>query len=378
MHFIFNRVARRHNRLLNSLAGECTRKKLLQTTSRLALLCGAHTGAMMAFEKLPLIDAAWLTLTTAATVGYGDLAAKTLAGRASTVLLMYAAGIALLAQAAGLFFEYRQEKRDRILNGKWRWNMEDHIVFLNSPAENPQGYFKNLLNEFRKSALPQAQKPALIVSGDLKENLSDDLRKLGVAHVNHTATEKIAFANSSLDKASVIVILCQNENNSLSDSVTFDLVMRAREANPNATVIAEAVSDENRKRLLNAGANHVIRPIRSYPELVVRTILAPGTEFVIEEIFNAAGEECVRYDVPLKGKWADVAVNCIKADIGTPLAYVDMSGRVISNANPNKEIEGKAIIALVREGNLKNQDEILATLAPVSSVRGNAATFRPA
>lgn len=366
MRMIFALAARRKNKnLTNSVTEEGLKKRLRSTASSLAALCGLHTGAMMAFEKLSFVDSLWLTLTTAATVGYGDLAAKTLEGRAATSLLMYAGGVALMAQTVSLVFERHQMRRDAILKGKWKWNMEDHIVFLNSPKHNPNGYFKNLVTEFRNSALPHSQRPALIVSPEIGDNLSTKLREKDVGHVSSILTEASSFENSNITKAAVIVVLTHDENDPYADSITLDLVSRARKANPTATIIAETVAEENKQRLLDFGANNVVRTMRSYPEMLVRTILTPGAESVIEDIFNSAGDECVRYNVPIKGTWADIATRFITKDIGIPISYINAEGKTVPGGlDPSTSIEGTGVIAIVRKGNIKPPEEVIKLLSP--------------
>ena len=81
----------------------------------LLILIGLHVAAMMAFEGLSLGEAVWLTFTTITTTGYGDLSAKTPAGRAATIVLIYLSGIFLLTQAGGAFFEFRILRRERAL-----------------------------------------------------------------------------------------------------------------------------------------------------------------------------------------------------------------------------------------------------------------------
>ena len=87
---------------------------------------------MISFEHLGLGEAIWLTFTTITTTGYGDFSAKTTAGRASTIVLIYLSGIFLLTQAGGAFFEFRILRRERKRRGEWRWDMRDHIIFVNA------------------------------------------------------------------------------------------------------------------------------------------------------------------------------------------------------------------------------------------------------
>lgn len=358
---------KRHLRLLRSLSDTTLRQQLLRLAAVLVLLVLAHTVAMRVFEGFSWADSLWLTLTTVTTVGYGDVSATTLWGRAATIILLYAAGIAVLAQVAAMYFEFRQDRRNRILNGQWSWDMQDHIVLINSPKEGTERYFEQLVSQLRHSSLPTGQKPLLIVTSYMSQGIPDSLRAMDVAHVNASSVDAQAIEQSSLAKASIIVVLCHDPINPIWDSVNFDLVTRCREANPNATIVAETVSDDNRQRLINAGANQVVRPIRSYPELLVRTMLAPGTEQVIEDLFDSQGEECVRYAVTYQGKWADLVTKLITADIGLALAFANEQGKVISNPPPHDEINASALFVMVREGNTQDAQAVQALVAQPQS-----------
>src|SRR6185295_9208619 len=73
----------------------------------------------MLIEKLPLLDAIWLTVITLATIGYGDLVAHTPAGRLFTIMLILLGlgAVAYGLQATAGFFlspavrDLRQRRR---------------------------------------------------------------------------------------------------------------------------------------------------------------------------------------------------------------------------------------------------------------------------
>lgn len=360
--YIFHRLS--YARLLKGLSDHSLKAQLWRLGGVLLSLLAMHAVAMVYLEGLSWNDSIWLTLTTVNTVGYGDFSAQTVAGRAVSIILIYGAGIAILAQLAGLYFEYRQDKRQSILNGHWRWGMQDHIVFLNSPRENAERYFEQVLKQLRKSLEGGiADRAVIIVSDQFDSGLPAALRAMNVVHVNSHVAEGRAFVDSSLSAARVVVALSLDEGDLLSDSVNFDLVSRVREANESAMIVAEAVDDGNRDRLKQAGADHVIRPIRSYPELLARTILAPGSEHIIEDMFNSIGEECVKYDVSFEGAWGEIAGRCIVRDIGTPLAYQDAQGHVIANPRPDSIVDARALYVIVRAENLKSVDAVSAAIS---------------
>lgn len=351
MNFIFTMAARRHHRVMRNLSARSFKKKMLQTLGAFSLLFSAHTGAMMKFENMSVGDAAWLTATTATTVGYGDLSAKSLEGRLATALLMYGAGIFVLAQAAGTFFDYRQDRREQLIKGKWSWKMKDHIVVLNAPQDDPERYFKTMIGEMRKSELAQGQKPILLVTNAFPDGLSDDLRTMNVAHVHYNPVEEEGHEKSNIAHASTIVVIARDPADPRTDSVTFDLVSRAREQNPNARIIAEVVESKNFARIKKAGANNVLAPMHNNPNVLSRTILAPGTEQVLSDIADSGNEEMVRYDIQAKGRWIDIQMALGYGDVGTVISYEDASGDVISHQHPFAEVETAALLVLVRKGN---------------------------
>lgn len=321
-----------------------------------------HTLAMVYIEGMPVSDAIWLTMTSATTVGYGDLSAQTTTGRFATIILLYFGGIAILAQAAAMYFEYRQEIRNKMLKGDWSWIMKNHIVILNCTDEIKEAYFINALKQLRSSNLELSSAPVVLVGNAYKDGISDALRKLDVAHVCKSVHDDEALKAASIMDANTIVILSIDSENLSSDSINFEIAYRLREMGVKSTIIAEAVSTESRSRLLSAGANNVVRPVRIYPEMLVRTILAPGSEQIIDDLFDSFGEECVRYDINIKNTWRNIIVSMVDNDIGTPIAYLDNAGCVISNAPPYSEIEALAVFIIVREGNLKSKEELESAL----------------
>jgi voltage-gated potassium channel len=133
-------------------------------------------------------------------------------------------------------------------------------------------------------------------------------------------------------------------------------------------ISAEVVKDSNRDRLRKVGADSVLRPIRAYPELLMRAILAPGSEQVIETIFDSFGEECIRYDVTIEAKWLDIVYALTSEDLGIPIAYEDKNG-IIFNTPPSKKIiNAKALFSIVHEGHIKNNQEIEKALKSINQV----------
>ena len=93
-------------------------------------------------------------------------------------------------------------------------------------------------------------------------------------------------------------------------------------------VIVECVEDENRIRMTKLGVKSVIRPIRSYPEILVRAMESPGSELIIEDMFTHDKDHFVRYPLWLEGDcWRDVVAAMMMSNIGTLLACIGKGGR---------------------------------------------------
>jgi len=360
MNLLFRQLMSRRRKTV--IMNNSIQVQLIKLLIILILILIGHTWLMMHYEGLSLSDSAWLTITSATTVGYGDFSAKTVEGRLATFFLIYIAGIAILAQCAALYFEHRAEKKKLKYKGEWSWRMENHVVFINCPNEAGEEYFYQAIKQLRSSHLDIADAPVMLLCDEFRDGLPERLHKLNVVHSAKRATDDNALQTASVLTASAVVVLARNANDAESDCLTFDITSRLRDRGVKARIICEAVRDCNRDRLRKAGADNVIRPIRCYPELLIRAILSPGSEQIVEDLFDSSGEECVRYNVQLSATWADIIKAMVDADIGTPLGYENRKNEVISSAHPKKNVKTNAVFVIVRDDNLQSDAAVQSKL----------------
>ncbi len=309
-----------------------------------------HVAAMMVFEGLSPGEAAWLTATTATTVGYGDVSATTAGGRWSTVVLIYLGGIFVLGKGAADYFDYRASRRALKERGQWRWNLRDHVLFLNAPSAGAQTYFETLLRQFRATRWG-ADRGVLILSAAWPAGLPRSLSDFGVVHVHGRAERAGRLDEADARAAAAVVILAADEKDPISDGVGFDVIHRLVEMGVRAPIIAECVDDLNRDRLRRAGASTVIRPMRGYPEMMVRALVAPGSESIIENLFTRHDDACVRYDTPVAGiSWGGLASALLLGGAGTAIGYARAGdGTVVTNPLPGEEVRASALYVIVKE-----------------------------
>lgn len=323
-------------------------KKIFFSMIALLIIVFGHSALISHFEKINLFDAFWLTMTTITTTGYGDFYAKTVEGRLTTIVLLYLVGIYLLSNVLVFVVDFLGDRNNKIKNGLWRWKMKSHLVILGSPDKDADVYFKRIFNQIRLDGKLENKEILVVFNNKDVFNQCAELClkydiKSNVLKMNSQDCMDIA----NIKQADFVFVLSDDH----SDSRAFDLISRVRETNPSCFLITEAIEDENIARLKRAGATSVIRPMRSYPEMVIRAINAPGSEDIIVNLFDSEGDECVRFDFPsMKNmKWGDIIVKLTSNEIGLPLALLNENNIIITNPKFKDVFDIKALFIIMKD-----------------------------
>ncbi|RDL43264.1 metal transporter [Marinomonas piezotolerans] len=325
-------------------------KDLRRRFTLLAVVVALHSIAMVYFEDLDWWQAFWLTMTSASTTGYGDISAATFWGQFTTIVLIYGMGITLLAQIASDYVELRLMRKEMKLKGRMEWSdMQDHLLIINTPTTNTERYLDLLVQQVCNT--PElSDVPIQLLTPKFPEGLPESLRSKGVVHHTGDATTSGMLSTASIGSAKYIVVLSPDSLDPHSDSLVFDILHRIKETGSDAFILAEAIDDNNRERFRAAGAKAVIRPIRAYPEMLVRSLIAPGTEQVLEDLFRYQGDHTVRINVILKHvRWSDIVTTLIQKGIGTAIGYEDPTGKIVTHPASQNRVDINALIVLVGE-----------------------------
>ena len=361
---ILQYIIKRRGRLKH-LSNQNLAHTIITSTLLLSVLFGLHIGFMMHYEGLSFGDAIWLTLTTATTVGYGDMSAATTEGRFATVLLIYLGGIFVLARVVGDYFDYRLSVREKKIKGQWRWDMSDHIVILNTPSHSGERYLQRLIKQFRAS-IHYKDTPIYLLTRHFPNGLPTFITELdNVVHYNGNPGNPEDLAAVCVDQASDVIVLSKDEHDESSDGRTFDILHRLKELKIDANILAECVIDSNRKRLQDAGAHVLIRPIRAYPEMIVRAFDAPGSEQIIENMFNSDDDEYRRYDVEITNvSWCDLVTRLVTNNAGIAVAYIDKhTNEMVYNPAANSIPDIQALITICKDDNIFSNEDVRALVS---------------
>ena len=336
--------------------GGLIRKRMKRLFLILASLLCFQILVIWGVEDLTLFESIWITMTTVSTVGYGDFAPETTIGRLSTIAIMFVGAITLLTLIVSDFIEYRFYRRERILTGRWRYKMNEHIVIINTPQNGGERYFMRFASQVR--SVPGYETiPIMLLTRQFPNGLPTELSDVGIVHFHGSGFDPEALKAVHAGSARHIIVLAADECDTYSDSLTFDIAHRLSERNLGRQTTVECVSDENRARFKALGVRTILRPVRTYPEIMVRSVVAPGSEKVLEDMFNYEHDHPHRYDLKLDDlNWADIVSALVRHGIGTALAYIDEDDEVICHPPTNKEIEGKGLIVLVKSAETPSVD----------------------
>lgn len=336
-------------------------RKLRVALFQLFSILTIHAHLFWYFEDKSYFESWWVTIISATTIGYGDISAATVAGRWTTIICIASIGIWLLAHVVGLIVEFAQERTRLKRIGKWRWKLDKPIVIIGSPKNNADAFFANLISQIRSTA-GLSCKDIMIVSTQFPEGLPDSLADQGAVLLKKKPDDKALFEDENVINASIIYIIAKEETNGISNAITYNVLSLLEEKGINTHVIAETTKECDRERFLRLGANAVIRPMRAYPEMVVRAMIDEQNAKFIENMFSCDGDEPVVCPVNFSGKWSEIAVACITQDLGNAVGFVNKDGDLISNPKGSDTVETKGIQILVKDNSEKTVNKIFNQL----------------
>ena len=239
---------------------------------------------------LTLLDAAWWATVTMTTVGYGDLAPQTTAGRFIVGYPTLIIGVALigyiLSLLAGLVMEAQHRKRKGMRTMKY----EDHIVVLRYPGLSR---FLQLHEELYRDSSTRSRK-LVLVDENLPE-LPGELADKGVAYVNGDPSEISVMNRAGLQKAAYAIILSGSAQ--LTEAKNLDLQNLAvcltlcREYQ-GLKVVVECQELKNRDFFVRAGCASVICLSAMSDQFIVQELQDPGVSKVVDELTsNTSGKQ---------------------------------------------------------------------------------------
>lgn len=237
------------------------------------LLMIVGTGGYMAIEGWGALDSLYMTVTTLATVGYGEVHPLTTMGRIYSIVLIIM-GVGFFLYVGGAVIQFMVEGRVRLILGRRRLDrkisrLKDHYIVCGFGRIGKVIYDK-LLRENNDVVIID-KNPALV----------DKLDRMKVAYICGDAGDETVLSKAGIDHAKTLVAALA------TDTENVFLVLTARQLAPKLNIIARAGSEAAKSKLTAAGANTAEAPYETGAATMAQRIIRPNVTNFLDLAFSA-------------------------------------------------------------------------------------------
>jgi voltage-gated potassium channel len=226
----------------------------------------------MLMEGLNLVDSFYMTVITISTVGFREVQPLSQGGKVfTTFYILINVGIFLYAVSVISQYIFEGEFRKvfkNVISVREVKKMKDHVIVC--------GFGRNGMKAAEE--LYQSKKDFIVIDRS-SEKMSDHKE---LKFVEGDASSDDTLMKAGIERASSIITTLP------SDADNVFITLTAKELNPNIKVIARASENNTDKKLVRAGADHVVMPDMLGGLHMAQLITKP---YVIEflELLNGVG-----------------------------------------------------------------------------------------
>lgn len=246
----------------------------MRTTEKLIYPAIVITGVIiygtigyMVIEQWDFLDALYMTVITLTTVGYGEVHHLSKAGKLFSMVLMLS-GVGAMFYALGVGARILLEGEIRDILGRRRLNkkiesLKNHYIIC--------GYGR--MGRIIGKELRQHNAPFVVIEGapEVVAAMDKDILSL-----QGDATRDEVLKHAGIEKARGLISVLS------SDADNLYVVLSARGLNPTLRIVARATDETVEKKLLRAGADHVVSPYFIGGLRIAHTLLKPAVVDFIE------------------------------------------------------------------------------------------------
>jgi len=223
---------------------------LLPSRARVRIVLLAVLAAMalgtLAFhliEGWSILDSLYVTAQTVTTVGFGDIAPRTILGRAfATVFMMVGVGVVLYALTSTVQSIVHSELFARYGHSRKMSKLRDHFIICGAGRVG-----SHLIRSLRA-----VDGEFVVIESDQKK--AEALMDMGLRVLLRDATLEGTLVEAGVEHAHGLATCLPDD----ADNVY--VVLTARDLNPNIHIVARAAEEQAESKLIRAGANRVVAP----------------------------------------------------------------------------------------------------------------------
>lgn len=253
------------------------------------------------FEKshqpgLTWYDAAWWSLVTMTTVGYGDLAPVTIEGRFLIGYPTLIVGVALIGYFLSLLASFVFESRMSRRKGRMLMKLKNHVLIVRFSSE---ASVARLVNEIRKDRTTSSSE-IVIIDQNLDE-IPPGLAKQKVLFVKGNPGELTVLERANFCSAKSAIILADLQDPLHSDLKNLAVMITLKSVAKQLRAIVECLNPEHVDLFTRAGCDSVVCVSAMASQMIAQEMQDPGTLDIVSELTsNATGKQFYVIEVPRK------------------------------------------------------------------------------
>ncbi len=237
------------------------------------LLIFTGTVGYMVIEGWNALDSLFMTVTTLATVGYGEVHSLTAPGRIYSIVLIIL-GVGYFLYVGGAVIQFMVEGRVRRLMGRRRLDrklsrLKNHYIVCGFGRIG-----KVIVDKLRRENFD-------LVVIDKNPAMIETLEAIELAYICADAGDETVLLQAGIDRAKALVAVLATD----TDNVF--LVLTARQLAPELKIIARAGSESTKAKLAAAGANTVEAPYETGAATMAQRIIRPNVTNFLDLAFAA-------------------------------------------------------------------------------------------
>ncbi len=317
------------------------RNELLLAALLFLLLITAGTLGFHWSQNYPWIDALYMTIITATTVGFGEVHPLDETGKILTILLIlmsivvYAYTITVVTEyviGENIFYKLIKKRMENKVK-----KLDNHVIITGFGRTGKQATQK-LKNYHKKVVLIDINKP----EDDKLIDYED------IFFIEGDATKDETLIKAGIERADSLLTTLPTDADNLF------VVLSARQINPALKIVTRATNETTANKMKLAGADKVIMPEVIGGEFMASLVVTPD----LVEFLNALSmedanqktnlEEILFQDLPPQYQGQSIATLDLRRKTGcTIIGYKTPDHRYIINPSADTKLEkGSAIIVL--------------------------------
>ncbi|UCF56697.1 MAG: potassium channel protein [Deltaproteobacteria bacterium] len=242
-------------------------RKVIRGLTILVIILLIGSVGYMLIERWDFLESLYMTVITITTVGFGEVAEVSKAGRIFTIFIIFF-GIGIIAYILGMVAQAMVELQVRSIIGRRKLGLrirsiKNHYIICGFGRIG-----KIITRELKVNRIPM-----VVIDNDSEERQA--FEDEDIPYITDDATSEDALLEAGIERAKGLVSVVA------SDADNLFITMSARTLNPGLFILARAAEEHTEKKLLRAGANKVFMPYLIGGQKMAHSITKPAvTDFL--------------------------------------------------------------------------------------------------